>query len=917
VSVTKVVITPVITWFSPPNIVYGTALGPQLSASTTVPGTFVYVPPAGTVLHAGVNQTLATTFTPTDTVNYATATASVVITVVDTTPPTLTIPSNATLEATSPAGATYANSATASDPVDGNVPVSCLPAGSVFPLGTTTVNCTATDSNGLTASGGFVVLVRDTTPPSVTAPASISVASTEYAGARGNLAGSTGSQLLAALVSGGSAADIRDVAPVRSPPQAVISGSTVNVTTSTLFPRGATTVVFKYQDSTGNVGTASAVVTVTERVADELTMIGTVAMGGGRLQGLQNLDGGWSFKVGGAGCAGPYGSCANTIGIIALGLLATDARTGTTAMQPAAIAAGDALIARYNVAITQTPKSLPYSQDIEFLVGLAALTGNQAYATTAQAWFQLVIDRSPSAAARIDEQMAGRDSQRIRTLFVWDAASFIRAAKSVGRADYALAAAIRVRELEPSWKDTDPAHRWNQCATSSGCGPADNPMAFDYTLLGEGSLLWAIHDLPGFDAQVSEYRAFLLAQQDAGGSWDVGNSQITSYITIGLSTVGSADAAMTSAANFFLRNQFAAGGWPFSAGGTSEYAEVNAEVVRAMATLFSTPAGASVAVTPAQLSSVTFSTVSTSGLTTVVAIDPATAATVTGGFDVVGGLTYQVKTTAAISGDITVCFSVPWITDAAAFNAVRILHGESGVFIDRTILAPDSPAPDFATRRVCARTTSLSPFAVAVALPDSTPPVVTVPSDVTIAATSALGATYTFTASATDDVAGTVGVTCDPASGSTFAVGTTVVICWATDAQANMGAGSFNVTVTPLPPPPQNRNRAPVALSAHYKVKPGATLSGVLKGRDADGDRLTFQLVTTELKGKVVVDAQTGAFTYTPQRKTEQGGTFTFRVSDGKDWSRPARIAVTVEKDDKKKDDKYKKDDKDRDERSR
>ncbi len=183
---------------------------------------------------------------------------------------------------------------------------------------------------------------------------------------------------------------------------------------------------------------------------------------------------------------------------------------------------------------------------------------------------------------------------------------------------------------------------------------------------------------------------------------------------------------------------------------------MNGEVVRALSTLFSTRAGANVAVAPAQLSSVTFSTVTTSGVTTVVAIEPEVAPTVIGGFDVVGGLTYQVNTTAAISGDIVVCFSVPWITDAEAFAAVRIMHGESGVLVDRTILAPKQPAPDFAARRVCARTTSLSPFAVALAQPDTTAPALTVPADVTIEAAGPLGATHTFAASATDDVDGTI-----------------------------------------------------------------------------------------------------------------------------------------------------------------
>ena len=49
----------------------------QLDATASVPGTFTYTPAAGTVLNAGKGQTLSVTFTPTDTTDYTTATATV------------------------------------------------------------------------------------------------------------------------------------------------------------------------------------------------------------------------------------------------------------------------------------------------------------------------------------------------------------------------------------------------------------------------------------------------------------------------------------------------------------------------------------------------------------------------------------------------------------------------------------------------------------------------------------------------------------------------------------------------------------------------------------------------------------------------------------------------------------------------
>jgi YVTN family beta-propeller protein len=78
--------TPTITWSNLSNIVYGTALSStQLDATASVPGTFIYTPPAGTVLSAG-QQILTATFTPIDTVNYTTASATALINVTQATP---------------------------------------------------------------------------------------------------------------------------------------------------------------------------------------------------------------------------------------------------------------------------------------------------------------------------------------------------------------------------------------------------------------------------------------------------------------------------------------------------------------------------------------------------------------------------------------------------------------------------------------------------------------------------------------------------------------------------------------------------------------------------------------------------------------------------------------------------------------
>jgi hypothetical protein len=101
--------TPVITWPNPAPITYGTALsGMQLNAIASVPGTFVYTPPSGTVLNAGPGQTLSVTFTPTDTANYTTATKSVTINVNAVTLPTMSLDRTSLQFAATVASATFA-----------------------------------------------------------------------------------------------------------------------------------------------------------------------------------------------------------------------------------------------------------------------------------------------------------------------------------------------------------------------------------------------------------------------------------------------------------------------------------------------------------------------------------------------------------------------------------------------------------------------------------------------------------------------------------------------------------------------------------------------------------------------------------------------------------------------------------------
>ncbi len=180
--------------------------------------------------------------------------ASFTVTVVDTQPPTLqNVPANiSNVQATGALTPVSYSPPTASDLVDGNVPVSCDHAsGSTFPLGTTTVTCSASDSRQNAKSASFTVTVVDTAGPAFSnVPATLTL---EANGPKGSVATYTSP----------SAVDL-----VEGPIPLVAC----NPPSKSTFPLGSTTVNCTASDSRRNVGTASFVVQVVDRTPPVLTV---------------------------------------------------------------------------------------------------------------------------------------------------------------------------------------------------------------------------------------------------------------------------------------------------------------------------------------------------------------------------------------------------------------------------------------------------------------------------------------------------------------------------------------------------------------------------------------------------------------------------------------------------------------------
>jgi hypothetical protein len=127
--------------------------------------------------------------------------------------------------------------------------------------------------------------VFDTTPPQVFPPKDITISHTQAGGAQAR-----DSKALQDFLAGGKARDNADSKPTRLPPQV----NAADATSDTVFPEGTTSVIFRFQDAAGNIGSASAGVTVLDFEDGDLFVgggIGDNGFGGFESWGIYRVRG--------------------------------------------------------------------------------------------------------------------------------------------------------------------------------------------------------------------------------------------------------------------------------------------------------------------------------------------------------------------------------------------------------------------------------------------------------------------------------------------------------------------------------------------------------------------------------------------------------------------------------------------------
>ncbi len=196
----------------------------------------------------GLGTNTATVSSPLPDPNSTNNTAAIVSTIVDTMPPVISCPAAITQPADpGVCGGKVTFTVTATDN-SGSAVVTCNPpSGSIFPGGTTTVQCKATDPSGNTTTCSFSVTVIDNQPPTIIPPPAL-VVSTDPG------------QCQASKVALGT--------PVTSDNCSVAS---VVSNAPAVFPKGTTVVTWTVTDTSGNQNTATQTVTVNDNEKPSIT----------------------------------------------------------------------------------------------------------------------------------------------------------------------------------------------------------------------------------------------------------------------------------------------------------------------------------------------------------------------------------------------------------------------------------------------------------------------------------------------------------------------------------------------------------------------------------------------------------------------------------------------------------------------
>jgi HYR domain-containing protein len=745
--------------------------------------------------------------------------------------PSVSVPANFRVEANTFGGWTAAFAATATDSAGASLAVSCTPAaGSVFPVGATTVTCSATDSAGVTGSASFTATVVDTLAPEISRmPDDVSWESPDPLGAPVYFWDPFGDDVVDGAV------------PVTCDPPSM-----------SMFAVGVTTVTCSAADGAGNVATDSFSVEIL--FYDITPPVITGVSGDVSVETSDPAGAAVDFETGAA-----EDDVDGSLPVICDPASGSLFPVGTTTVTCTATdSAGNYMWTEFLVEVVLLDTTPPVLTDVPGEI--ARDTNDPAGA--------VVTWTDPTAVDAVSGTVGVTCTPASGSLFAAGptvvTCSASDAAGNVATGSFTVN--VTFKDTTPPALYGVPVDIWMDTSDRSGAIVGWRPEPF------------AVDDVDGTIG--------VSCSPASGSHFAIGTTGVTCSATDAAGNVATAD--------------------PFSVHLTlvDSTAPVLSHVPSGIAVDTTNPAGRTVTwglpsaddavdgpvlVTCAPASGSTFAV----GPTTVSCTASDAAGNVaTDSFTVRVTLIVIVRDTtppvlSRMPADIavntpdptgrTVSWTAPTATDAVDGSVPVTCAPASGSRFRIGSTSVTCAASDRAGNA------AQDSFTVRVTLTDTTPPTLTgVPGDITVqaSATARMGVSWTMP-TAVDNVDGPVPVTCNPASGSDFAVGSTTVRCTASDSSGNVATGSFTVLVTVATPEPgpvvglEVEWGKPIRDSAMYKMKFGKKLE--LKATIAV-DGVTLRKKTTPTPS-LIIERLTGCGGAVVERR--DGGAF---KGKGHDW---------------------------------
>jgi hypothetical protein len=683
----------------------GTVVGYPPPSSTGTCGQVICSPPSESFFPVG-------TTTVTCSSGFG-GSCSFTVTVVDAEPPTVSCPESIAVDAaagTCAATVAYPSPSTVDNCEVG--PATCSPeSGSSFPVGVTTVTCTAVDVNGNTGTCSFTVTVSDAEAPALSCPEPLTVPSGENG--------------CAAIVSfSPSATDNCEGAgaPVCEP----ASGSSFNV--------GTTTVSCTVADAAGNTANCSFTVTVADTQPPSLSCPAPIS---------QPAAGGTCAATVTYATPGATDACSGVGAVVCSPASGSSFNVGTTTVTcTVSDAAGNPASCSFTVTITDTQNpTISCPPD------------------------QTALENPPGSGSAIVTYPAPTVSDNCSATFKCSQAS--GTSFPVGTTTVTCTAA----DLSGNTAACSFTVTVISCTISC---PANVATTNDANQCG------AVVNFP--EPSTTGGCGTVTCSPASGSFFPTGTTTVTCTTSSGPSCSFTVTVADAQAPTVSCPAPIVVGNAPGQCGATATF----------NATAFDNCSGVG-AVTCSPASGSFFPT----GTTTVTCMaTDAVGNTGSCSFTVRVNDTEQPaiacpsnvtvpKTSGQCSAVVT--YATPSVSDNCGGVGAPVCTPASGSSFGVGTTTVNCTVADAAgNQRTCSFTVTVT---------DTTPPVISCPASITRNADpGSCTAAVTFSTTATDNCA-PVNVVCSPASGSTFARGTTTVTCTATDPNSNTSTCSFTVTV--------------------------------------------------------------------------------------------------------------------------